>query len=231
MVVATTASQPCHYGRRAPVYCLGLGKEGALQVFLETERLVLRRFTAADVDDLFTLNSDPDVMRFINGGLLTARDFIQNELLPRYLQDYDRFPGYGRWAVIEQSSGDFVGWFSLRPQDSGRSGDVELGYRLRTSAWGRGYATEGARALIRKGFTELGMQRVFATTYQDNRASRRVMEKAGLSLVRTYRLTPEDLVVEGTNHSASLDLWDGDDVEYALRKTDWEQQEAMAHAR
>src|SRR5947209_20555810 len=89
--------------------------------------------------------------------------------------------------------------------------DVALGYRLRKAAWGHGYATEGARALIRKGFTELGVQRVFATTYQDNRASRRVMEKSGLTLVRTYRLAPADLAVESTTHIPGQDLWDGDD--------------------
>src|SRR5947209_20105481 len=108
--------------------------------------------------------------------------------------------------------------------------DVALGYRLRRAVWGQGYATEGARALIRKGFTELGVQRVFATTYQDNLASRRVMEKAGLKLVRTYRITLADLLATGTFHITSEDLWDGDDVEYALLKADWEQQEAVLHS-
>src|SRR5438067_5849376 len=181
-----------------------------MQVFLETERLVLRRFTAADVDNLVDLDRDPDVMRFLTGGIPTPRDVIQNEILPRFLRDYDRFAGYGYWAAIEKSSGDFLGWFSLRPPDGGSPGEVELGYRLRKAAWGHGYATEGARALIRKGFTELGVQRVFARTYQDNLASRRVMEKAGLRLVRTYRLTPADLVAEGLTHIPRQDLWDGD---------------------
>jgi RimJ/RimL family protein N-acetyltransferase len=94
------------------------------------------------------------------------------------------------------------------------------------SSGARGYATEGARALIRKGFTPLGVQRVAATTYQDNLASRRVMEKARLSLVRTYRMTMAELLAHDSSaHDASEELWDGDDVEYALRKADWEQQE------
>src|SRR5947209_11586627 len=109
--------------------------------------------------------------------------------------------------------------------------DVALGYRLRRAVWGQGYATEGARALIRKGFTELGVQRVFATTYQDNFASRRVMEKAGLRLVRTYRMTVAELLATGTFHITSEDLWDGDDVEYALLKADWEQQEEASGER
>jgi len=71
----------------------------------------------------------------------------------------------------------------------------------------------------------LGVRRVFATTYQDNLASRRVMEKAGLTLVRAYRPTPEDLLAHGIDPS-SQDLFDGDDVEYALEQADWEWQQA-----
>ena len=157
-----------------------------MQVFLETERLVLRRFTEADVDNLFDLDRDPDVMRFLNGGKPTPREVIQNEILPRFLRYYERFAGYGYWAAIEKSTGDFLGWFHFRPAEGSSPDEVEIGYRLRKSAWGKGYATEGARALIRKGFAELGVQRVIAETMAVNIASRRVMEKAGLRLARTF---------------------------------------------
>ncbi len=201
-----------------------------MQVFLETDRLALRRLTAGDVDHLVELDSDPAVMRFLSGGAPTPRDVIEHEILPRFLRSYERYDGYGVWAAIEKSTGVFLGWFSFRPPAGGGPDEAALGYRLRQSAWGKGYATEGVRALIRKGFTELGVQRVSATTYQDNLASRRVMEKAGLTLVRTYRVTPAELAAAGTFHvtsqTTSEDLWDGDDVEYALRKADWEQQEA-----
>jgi len=199
-----------------------------MQVFLETERLVLRQLTEADVGNLFALDSDPAVMHFLTGGRPTPRDVIEREILPRFLRFYKRHDGFGAWAVIEKATGDFLGWFSFRPPEGSSSPDeVELGYRLRQSAWGKGYGTEGARALIRKGFTELGVQRVCARTYQDNLASRRVMEKVGLRLVRTYRMTPDELAALGTIHvapeTASEDLWDGDDVEYALEKADWKQ--------
>jgi|SRR5215467_15148121 len=202
-----------------------------MQVFLETERMVLRRFTADDVDHLFDLDSDPAVMRFLTGGIPTPREVIQNEILPGFLRSYESFRGLGIWAAIEKESGEFLGWFSFRPKDADHPTDVSLGYRLRQDVWGKGYATEGARALIRKGFTELSVQRVFATTYQDNLASRRVMEKAGLTLERTFRITIEDLRASGTFHSTSEELWDGDDVEYALQKADWEQQEAAERER
>jgi RimJ/RimL family protein N-acetyltransferase len=187
-----------------------------VRVFLETARLTLRRFTEADVDNLVDLDSDPAVMRFLNGGKPTPREVIRNEKLPRFLQYYERSAGYGVWATVEKSSEDFLGWFALRPIEDGSRDHVELGYRLRKSAWGKGYATEGSRALIRKGFTELGVRRVIAQTMTVNLASRRVMEKAGLTLVRTFYQEWPD-VIEGGEHG---------DVEYALLKDDWERQEA-----
>jgi RimJ/RimL family protein N-acetyltransferase len=76
--------------------------------------------------------------------------------------------------------------------------------------------------LIDLGFREHGVQRVLVTTYQDNPASRRVMERAGLRYARAFRLTPDDLSAGGSFHSTSDELWDGDDVEYALTKEEWE---------
>ena len=194
-----------------------------MQVFLETNRLALRRFTEADVDNLYDLDRDPAVMRFINGGKPTPRDAIQQETLPRFLHYDERFAGYGCWAAVEKSSGDFLGWFAFQPPGAGGPDEVELGYRLRGSAWGKGYATEGARALIRKGFAELGVRRVVAQTMAVNRASRRVMEKAGLTLARTfYQAWPD--YIEGAEHG---------DVEYALSEADWErrEREASGHER
>jgi RimJ/RimL family protein N-acetyltransferase len=197
-----------------------------MQIFLETERLLLRRFTANDVDNLFALDSDPEVMRFLTGGIPTPREVIQNKILPAFLRSYEPTDSFGVWAALEKKSLDFVGWFSFRPEDAANPTNVSLGYRLCQAVWGQGYATEGARALIRKGFTELDVQRVFATTYQDNLASRRVMVKAGLKLARTYRLTSEDLAAIGTFtfDATSQEVWDGDEVEYALLKAEWEQQ-------
>lgn len=196
------------------------------QVALRTERLKLRRFTEADADQLIALDSDPEVMRYLNGGAPTPRDVIEREILPGFLRSYEQGEGYGVWAAIEVVTADFLGWFSLQRRVDGEPGDATLGYRLRRSAWGKGYATEGARALIRKGFTEAGARRIVATTYQDNTASRRVMEKAGMTLARVYRLTPADLAAESGTFVPSGELWDGDDVEYALSRADWERQEA-----
>jgi RimJ/RimL family protein N-acetyltransferase len=187
-----------------------------MQVFLETQRLVLRRFTVADVGNLVSLDADPDVMHFITGGVTTSREEIENEVLPAFLAYYERFEGYGFWAAIEKATGEFLGWFHFRPRGGASLDEAELGYRLRKSAWGKGYATEGSRALIRKGFTEFGVQRVVAEAMVVNLASRRVMEKAGLTLVRTFH-QPWPYPIEGDELG---------DVEYALSKADWERQDS-----
>src|SRR5215831_17549036 len=98
-------------------------------------------------------------MRHLTGGRPTPREEIERELLPRLLAEYERHPGMGRWAAIERSTGAFVGWVALTPRDRGGPNDAELGYRLRRAAWGRGYATEGSRELIRRAFTEHGIER------------------------------------------------------------------------
>jgi RimJ/RimL family protein N-acetyltransferase len=185
----------------------------AVEVFLETGRLLLRRFSMADADNLVSLDADPDVMRFVNGGIPTSRDEIEAEVLPAFLSYYERYQGYGFWAVIEKATGEFAGWFHFRPGRAAAPGEVELGYRLRKPAWGRGLATEGSRALIAMGFTTFGVRRVTAEAMAANVASRRVMEKAGLRLVRTFRRPWPDSVKAG----------EIDAVEYALDKADWQQ--------
>lgn len=183
-----------------------------MDVFLETERLILRPFTRDDVDLLVELDSDPEVMWYINRGRPTSRKEIENIILPRFLEYYELFDGYGTWATIEKSTGQFIGWVSLRPKDGDPPDEPELGYRLRKSAWGQGYATEASRALIDKAFSELGARRVYAESMAVNTPSRRVMERVGLRYVRTFHEEFDD-PVPGTEMG---------EVEYELRRADWE---------
>lgn len=129
-----------------------------LHIFLETERLVLRAFTEADVEYLVELDGDADVMRFISGGRPTTREVIRARTLPRLLHVHACTGTHGYWAAQEKATAAFLGWFEFRPLDEHSPAVVELGYRLNKAAWGRGYATEGARALIRKGFTDGGQR-------------------------------------------------------------------------
>jgi RimJ/RimL family protein N-acetyltransferase len=194
------------------------GQDVGMGIYLETDRLVLRRFTGDDVDNIVELDSDPVVMRYITGGRATPREEVRDEVLPFWLAYYERGEELGFWAAVEKATGEFVGWFHFRPRPGGppAGGDadsgVELGYRLRRDAWGKGYATEGSVALIRKGFTELGVDRIYAETLAVNAGSRRVMEKAGLRYIRTFHQDwPEK--IPGDEHG---------DVEYALTRAEWQ---------
>jgi len=180
-------------------------------VYLQTERLTLRRFTRDDLDAVVALDADPAVMRYITGGAATPREELRDDYLPAWLAYYERGDRWGFWAAIERATGEFLGWFHLRPNLGDPDDEPELGYRLVRSAWGRGLATEGARALVDKAFGELDARRVYATTMAVNAASRRVMEKAGLRYVRTFHA---DWPVRIPGDEAG-------DVEYALDRAQW----------
>lgn len=183
----------------------------ARYVHLTTDRLVLRRFTADDVDALVELDNDPAVMRYVNGGVPVPRAEIVDETIPAFLGYYERGDRYGFWAVEEVGDRRFLGWFHFRPGEGDGPDEPELGYRLHTAAWGRGYATEIARALIDRGFAEQGVERVRAETMVVNVASRRVMEKVGMRHLRTFH-ADWPVRIEGDEHG---------DVEYAITRQEW----------
>lgn len=195
-----------------------------MQIDLETARLILRRFTPEDAELLVALDDDPAVMRWLTGGAATPRETIEGKILPAFVASGADGAGYGVWAAHERASGDFVGWFSLR-RKADAADTATLGYRLRRAAWGRGLATEGARTVIGRGFADGGLGRVLASTYEENRGSRRVMEKLGLTFVRGYRFTDEDMASQETVAKAEAKPWDGDEVEYALTREAWERME------
>jgi RimJ/RimL family protein N-acetyltransferase len=153
---------------------------------------------STDIDRLVLVDADQEVMRFINGGLPSSR-----------LDVARRVTAAQGWLYVafEQSTDEFVGWFSTRPS---ADGDRELGYRLRRDHWGRGLATEGARALIQATFDDVRVQRVWAQTMTVNAASRRVLERCGLTYVRTFWDQWPGGPIEGSEHG---------DVEYELHRS------------
>src|SRR5262249_12858439 len=133
-------------------------REPPVAAFLQTTRLVLREFTEADAEALRELDGDPEVRRYV-GGEVPDVEAYRRMITQRFAAGYAE--GWGFWAAQEKASGEFLGWFHLRPareyryaNEAGyRPGDIDLGYRLRRAAWGRGYATEGALALVAYAFT------------------------------------------------------------------------------
>jgi RimJ/RimL family protein N-acetyltransferase len=146
--------------------------------WLETMRLEMRAFTPDDSDDLFRLNSDPRVMRYIGNG--KPVDAVRHaDIMMRVLRYPRLYPDFGFWYTTRRDTGEFVGWFTLKYCST--SADVETGYMLLPDAWGQGFATEGARAVIRYGFDDLQLHRIIGVTHPDNHPSQRVLQKAGLA--------------------------------------------------
>ena len=187
-------------------------ERGEPVILLETARLRLRRFTAADLDRLVELDADPEVMRWISYGAPTPRERYEQEILPRWFAQYEATPLLGYWAAETRDDGGFVGWFHLRP-DRIDAGEQELGYRLRRAAWGRGFATEGGRALLAHGYERVGAGRISARTLAGNRASQRVMQKCGLAYERDF-VYPDD-VIPGRSESERTA------VKYSLARDEW----------
>jgi RimJ/RimL family protein N-acetyltransferase len=191
---------------------------------LETERLILRPLAASDVEALVELDRDPEVMRWLTGGKPIPAQVYRDTLIPRWMAHDTSNSAFGHWIVVEKATGDFLGWVHLDASSESQPDAADLGYRLRRAAWGKGYATEASRALIDLAFRDAGLKQVTATTYGENVGSRRVMEKLGMRLVRTYRMTVEELKFHNAYDADNPDLWPGDDVEYAITREEWEQQ-------
>lgn len=144
--------------------------------FLTTERLALRRMTEDDLDWLAGLHSDPEVTRYLGG--IKTRAQVEEQMRARILDYYDAYPGLGVWMTVERATGQQVG-FHLINNIQGET-ILQVGYGLVKSAWGKGYATEMAFALLRYGFADLRLDRIAGIADLDNFASLRVLEKIGL---------------------------------------------------
>jgi [ribosomal protein S5]-alanine N-acetyltransferase len=168
---------------------------------LETERLRLRGFTDTDADLqlLFDLDSDPEVMRYI-GPFRPSAEAVRERMQTVWLPYYTAHPTHGFWAITEKATDRFAGWVFLRsaPEyryaaEAGwtRPTDLEIGYRFRRAAWGQGFATEAARELVRLALADSAVTGVVAAALVPNRGSWRVMEKVGMSRVREFALPPD----------------------------------------
>jgi ribosomal-protein-alanine N-acetyltransferase len=141
---------------------------------LETERLLIRPLTVEDLEALHTVFSDPQVMRHVPGG---ARDSDGTRARLQSLIDHQRENGFSKWAVVERESGAVIGDCGLQYLDGGP--DIEIGFHIVRSRWGRGYATEAARACLIWARVERP-ERIVAIVDPANVASVRVLEKLGL---------------------------------------------------
>ncbi len=187
------------------------------QATLHTDRLTLVPLAAEHLRHEVELDSDPQVMRYSGSGRARSPDEVV-AFHRRRLADADRVPGLGFWVGFLSDSGgsEFVGWWQLGPADEdpaepGQLGQAELGYRLLRRHWRRGLASEGSRELLRHGFLDLGLHRIFAQTMTVNEASRATMASVGLRFVRTFFLDWDEPIA-GAEQG---------EVEYAMTRDEW----------
>ena len=144
---------------------------------LETQRLFLREFVPGDVDALEAVLGDPVTMEFYPAPFTReeVREWISRNLA-RYESD-----GFSLWAMVLKSSGEVIGDCGCALQEVENRREIEIGYHVRRDQWGHGYATEAARACMDYAFHKLGAPRVISMIRPENRNSRRVAEKNGLT--------------------------------------------------
>jgi RimJ/RimL family protein N-acetyltransferase len=142
---------------------------------IETERLLLRMFRPDDLDELARLFSDPDVLRYVGDGRPVNREETDKAL--KSIIKHWTTHGFGRWAAVDKNTREFLGFGGLRSL----MGTPEVVYHLAKAHWGKGVATELARASLRFGFEEHHFERIVAIAKPDNTESIHVMEKIGMS--------------------------------------------------
>lgn len=145
---------------------------------LETERLLLRRMQKSDADDMYDYAKRPDTTRYLTWNPHPDRKFSYQYLV--YLQQKYKQGDFHDWAVVERESGRMIGTCGFTRFDYGNEA-AEVGYVINPDFHGRGYATEALRRVIRFGFDYLNIHRIEAKYMEDNAASRRVMEKCGMT--------------------------------------------------
>lgn len=156
---------------------------------IETQRLILRRFTSDDLDAFASMNADPDVMRYIGEGKPQSR--AQTHLRLIAILDHWEQHGFGLCAVIDKATRSFIGFCGLQYLDN--TSEIEVGYRLEKKFWGMGLATEAAEASLRYGFHELGLERIVGVVHPENVPSQSVIQKIGLRYVKEARFYNSDV--------------------------------------
>jgi ribosomal-protein-alanine N-acetyltransferase len=157
---------------------------------IETARLLLRHFTLDDLDALFRLYSNPEIMRYVGKGAFATIEETKPRLI--FMIEHWEKHGFGMWALVHKESGKMIGRCGLQYLDN--TPEVELGYLLDKAFWNMGLATEASLESLKFGFLELGLERIVAIARPENIASQRVMQKVGMKSDKIGRFYNTDCV-------------------------------------
>jgi RimJ/RimL family protein N-acetyltransferase len=150
-------------------------------IMIATQRLMFKKFSAADAQGFYELNLDPEVIRYT--GDMPFLSIAEAEAFILSYDHYDRH-GYGRWSVFLNDSSEYIGFCGLNY--SQKKMEVDVGFRFIRAHWGKGYATEAARASLQHGFNEYGLDRIVGRAMKENAASLRVLEKLGMRFQKEF---------------------------------------------
>jgi ribosomal-protein-alanine N-acetyltransferase len=158
-----------------------------MHIFVETDRLILRELLPSDAEGMFQLDSDPEVHRYLGNNPIRHIDQAK-QIIDHVRRQYVDV-GIGRWAMEEKETGNFLGWAGLKLNRESMNNHVDyydVGYRLIKKHWGKGFATEAAKASLDYGLSRLNLNDIYGIADANNLASRKVLEKIGLQFVEAF---------------------------------------------
>ena len=164
-----------------------------MKALLETERLILREILPTDIEGMFELDSNPIVHKYLGNKPLKTK-YDSEKIIQNIIKQYEE-RGIGRWAAIEKSTGDFIGWSGLKlntgEKDSlnGKQNFYDIGYRFIPRYWGKGYATESAIVALDYGFKVKQYETIVGVALTDNIGSNKVLQKIGLQHIEALYLS------------------------------------------
>ena len=144
------------------------------KLIIETERLLIRPFKIEDIEPSYTMNLDAEVSKYTGDGGIVSKKEIERRIIENVFGDYEKH-GFGRLAVELKGENKFIGFTGLKYLED--MDEVDLGYRFMKEYWGKGIATESAKACVNLGFNTLGLKRMIAMVLPENTNSIRVLEK------------------------------------------------------
>ncbi|MCX6292464.1 MAG: GNAT family N-acetyltransferase [Bacteroidetes bacterium] len=165
---------------------------------IETDRLVMREFSLEDVDAMWELNSDPDVIQYTGD-----RSFTNRQEVIDLITGYDQYSKYkmGRWSMSLKATGEYIGWCGIKYLAD--LDETDLGFRLMKKFWDKGYATESSVAALSYGFDQLALKSILGRAAKDNIRSIRVLKKLGMVYEKDF--FEHDRVCE--QHRLTNEMW------------------------
>ncbi|WP_342527317.1 GNAT family N-acetyltransferase [Chryseomicrobium sp. FSL W7-1435] len=177
-------------------------------IYIETPRLKLRDWKDSDLEPFQYLNADEKVMRFFPKALSKKESDVFCQAIIAEIKEC----GFGLYAVEMKETKEFIGFigFHRATFESDFTPCIEIGWRLKKEAWGKGYATEGAKACLEYGFEELGFDEIFSLTADINEPSKQVMRKIGLEFVKKFdhpRVDPKSMLRKHVLYYVQRNVW------------------------